>query len=57
MWFVPDDASLSPELRKKVWATVLAIKLFEMQLAAERSVWQLVVDKARGYGGTGWGGN
>ena len=48
MWFVADDASLSPELRK-VWATVLAIKLFEMQLAAEWSVWQLVVDKPRGW--------
>ena len=29
IWFVPDDASLSPERRKKVWATVLAVKLFE----------------------------
>ena len=40
MWFVPDDASLNLELRKNVWATMLAIKLFEMQL--ER------LDKARG---------
>jgi len=32
MWFVPDNAS--PELRKKVWATVLAIKLFEMHLGS-----------------------
>jgi len=44
---VPDYASLTPERRKKLWATVLAIKLFETQLAGERSVWQWVVDKAR----------
>jgi hypothetical protein len=49
MWFVPGNAGLSPERRKKVWATVLAIKLFETQLAGERSVWQLVVDKVRAW--------
>ena len=38
-------------IRKKVWATVLAIKLFETQLAGERSVWQLMVDKARAWMG------
>ena len=48
---MPDDASLSPERRKKLWATVLALKLFETQLAGERSVWQLVVDKARAWMG------
>jgi hypothetical protein len=47
MWFVPGNAGLSLEHRKKVWATVLAIKLFETQLARERNVWELVVDKAR----------
>jgi len=31
-----------------VWATVLAIKLFETQLAG-RSVWQLVMDKVRAW--------
>ncbi len=43
----PGNVRLSPEHRKKVWATVLAIKLFETHLVGERSVWQLVVDKAR----------
>ena len=38
---------LSLESRKKVWATVLAVKLFETKLVGERGVWQLVVDKAR----------
>jgi len=51
IWFVPNNAGLSLEDRKKVWATVLAIKLFETQLAGERSVWQLVVDKARAWMG------
>ncbi len=45
----PGNVGLSPERRKKVWATVLAIKLFETQLVGERSVWQLVVDKARAW--------
>jgi hypothetical protein len=47
MRFIPSSWDL--ELSKKVWATVLAIKLFETQLAGERSVWQLVVDKARAW--------
>jgi hypothetical protein len=47
--FLPSDASLNMERRRKVWATVLAIKLFETQLAGEWSVWQLVVDKARSW--------
>jgi hypothetical protein len=46
---VPPNPGLSPEYRKMVWATILAIKLFETQLAGERSVWQLVVDKARAW--------
>jgi hypothetical protein len=48
IWYVPasGNAGLSPESRK-VWATVLAVKMFETQLVGERSVWQLVVDKAR----------
>jgi len=45
--FMPSNVGLSLDDRKKLWATVLAIKLFETQLAGERSVWQLVVDKAR----------
>ena len=44
--FVP---GLSLEHGKQLWATVLAIKLFETQLAGERSVWQLVVDKGRAW--------
>ena len=45
--FMPSNVGLSLDDRKKLWATVLAIKVFETQLAGERSVWQLVVDKAR----------
>ena len=44
-------AGLNAERRKKLWATVLAIKLFETQLGGEKSVWQLVVDKAKAWMG------
>lgn len=37
---------LSEEQKRNIWATVFVIKVFETQLAAERSVWGLVVDKA-----------
>jgi len=47
--FAPSNAGLTQEQKGKVWATLLAIKLFETQLAGERSVWQLVVDKARAW--------
>jgi len=40
---------LNEEQKRKVWATVFAIKVFEVQLATERSVWGLVVDKARAW--------
>lgn len=46
---VPTNTGLDPERRKTVWATILAIKMFETQLAGERSVWHLVVDKARAW--------
>ena len=44
-----NDVGLTQEHQRCVWATVLAIKLFETQLAGERSVWQLVVDKAKAW--------
>jgi len=47
--FVPSDAKLSQGHNRTIWATVLAIKLFETELAGERSVWHLVVDKARAW--------
>jgi len=47
--FAPSNMGLSQEHRKSVWATVLAIRLFETQLAGEWSVWQLVVDKAKAW--------
>jgi hypothetical protein len=47
--FAPSNVGLTQEQKRKVWATMLAIKLFETQLAGERSVWQLVVDKARAW--------
>ena len=46
---MPGNPDWGPEYRKTVWATILAIKLFETQLAGERSVWQLMVDKARAW--------
>ena len=46
---VPTSPGLGPEHRQTVWATILAIKVFETQLTGERSVWQLVVDKARAW--------
>jgi hypothetical protein len=45
--FTPSNVGFSPERKRSIWATMLAIKLFETQLAGERSIWQLVVDKAR----------
>jgi len=47
--FAPSNVGLTQEQKRKVWVTMLAIKLFETQLAGERSVWQLVVDKARAW--------
>ena len=48
-YFVASNADSSQARIMSVWATVLAIKLFETQLAGERSVWQLVVDKAKAW--------
>ena len=45
--FLPNDVLMSQERRRSLWATVLAIRLFETQQAGERSVWELVVKKAR----------
>jgi hypothetical protein len=41
--------SRSEEQKRKVWATLCAIKVFETRLAWERDVWGLVVDKARAW--------
>lgn len=38
---------LSEEQKRMVWATVFVIRVFESQLAGEKDVWGLVVDKAR----------
>jgi len=46
MCYVSGLTSLSEEQKRKIWATVFAIKVFEIQLAGERDVWGLVVDKA-----------
>jgi len=47
--FVPGNRSLSEGTRKSLWATVLAIKMFESKLAGEKSAWGLVVEKARNW--------
>jgi hypothetical protein len=44
--FLSGGSNLTEEQKRKVWATVFAIKVFEIQLAGERDVWGLVVDKA-----------
>jgi hypothetical protein len=41
--------SRNEEQKRKVWATLFAIKVFEPRLAGERDVWGLVVDKARAW--------
>jgi len=38
--------SLSKKQKRKIWATIFAIKLFEIQLAGESEVLGMVVDKA-----------
>jgi hypothetical protein len=45
--FVLSDVGMSQELRRSVWATMLAVKYFETQVVGEQGVWQLVVDKVR----------
>jgi hypothetical protein len=47
--FVPTLTGLSEEQRKSLWATVLAVGMFERKLAAEKDVWELVVEKARAW--------
>jgi hypothetical protein len=44
-----NSVGLSEEQKRKAWATMFAIKVFETQLAGEKSVWGLVVDKARAW--------
>lgn len=34
------------ECLRRAWATILAVRMFEVRLTAERAIWQLVVDKA-----------
>jgi hypothetical protein len=47
--FVPSDAGLNMDTRRRLWATVLAVRLFEGKLPGEKSVWELVVQKARAW--------
>jgi hypothetical protein len=47
--FVPTLTGLSEEQRKILWATVLAVGMFERKLTVERDVWELVVEKARAW--------
>ena len=43
------EPGVQDDLRKTVWATVLAVWTFENKLAAQRDVWELVVEKARAW--------
>jgi hypothetical protein len=48
--FVPQsNISLNEAQTRRMWATVLAIELFETRMAGERGVWGLVVDKAKAW--------
>jgi hypothetical protein len=46
---LPPVASLNEEQRKCLFATLLAVRLFERDLARQRDVWELVVEKARNW--------
>ena len=39
-------SKLGEEDKKKLWATVLAVCLFENKLGGEKDMWELVVEKA-----------
>ena len=39
-------SKLGEEDKKKLWATVLAVCLFENKLGSEKEMWELVVEKA-----------
>jgi hypothetical protein len=50
MEFVPTAGPRLPEEQKKrIWATVLALCLFEGKLTRERETWELVVEKAKNW--------
>jgi len=44
---LPTVAGLNEEQRRSVWATLLAVGMFEGELVNERDVWELVVEKAK----------
>ena len=46
---LPSVAGLSEEQRNRLWATLLAVGMFERKFAREREMWELVVDKAKGW--------
>lgn len=43
----PVAIGLEVEARQKLWATILAIELFENKLKGEAEMWELVVEKAK----------
>jgi hypothetical protein len=46
--FVPTSGkSLQEPDKKKLWATVLALFVFEGKLMSEKEIWELVAEKAR----------
>jgi len=48
MEFVPVGTPPEEE-KKKLWATVLAVVMFEGKLKGEKEMWELVVEKARSW--------
>jgi hypothetical protein len=49
MNFLPPISDVDEEQRKRLCTTLLAVCSFERELARERDVWELVVEKARGW--------
>jgi hypothetical protein len=46
---LPTVAGLNEERMKRLWATLIAVKMFEGELEREKDIWELVVEKARSW--------
>jgi len=45
--FIPITSSALQVEKRRLWATVLAVRMFEGRLKGEKEMWELVVEKAR----------
>ena len=46
---LPSLDGVNEDERKRLWATLLAVVVFEQELASKRDVWELVVEKVRSW--------